>query len=108
MLCLDKRMIGNARPDVRVQAERLAHRDVQTLETAALWRGDWRLQKNLGVAERFPRAGLNAGTVACQIDFLTNVDLFDIQLRTRFFQDVKRCLHYFRTDAIAIGDCNWN
>src|SRR5260370_24529404 len=64
MLCLDKRMIGNARPHVRVQAERLAHCDVQTLETAALWRGDWRLQKNLGVAERFPSAGLKSGTLA--------------------------------------------
>ncbi len=84
MLCLDERMIGNARPHVRVQAEHLAHGDVQTLEAAALWRSDWRLEKNFGVAERFPRTGFDAGAVSAQINFLADVDFLDIQLRARF------------------------
>ena len=42
---LDKWMIRNTRPHVRVEPERLPHRNIQTLEASALWRGDWRFEK---------------------------------------------------------------
>ena len=86
MLGRDERVIGNARPHVGVQAQRLARGDVEALEAAALRRGDGRLEKDLGAAQRFPRAGLDAGRVAAQIDLLADLDGFSLDARAGFLR----------------------
>ena len=60
MLCFDERMIRNARANVRVETERLAHGHVKTLEAATLRRRDRRFQKHFGAAQRIPRTWLDA------------------------------------------------
>ena len=64
VLGLDVRMVGDARPDVGVEAERLAGGDVEALVAAALRRGDGRFEKHLGAAQRLPRFRVDARGVA--------------------------------------------
>src|SRR5216683_1436601 len=107
MLCFDKRMIRNARPHVGVEAEGFAHGDVETLVTSTLRRRNWGLKKNSGVPQRGPGARINSGSISGEINLFTDLDFFNIHLGTRFLQDVERGFHDFRTDAVAIGDCDW-
>ena len=51
MFRLDEWMIRNAGAHIRIQPEGLAHGHIQALETTALRRGDWRLEKDLGIAQ---------------------------------------------------------
>ena len=106
MLGLDERVVGHAGPHVGVQAERLADRDVEALEAAALRRGDRRLEKNLGAAQRIPGAWLDSGGVAAQVDLFADLDLLDVESRAGLFEDVKRRVHDFRADAVAVRDQN--
>ena len=78
MLRVDERMIGNAGPHVRVEAQRLAGGHVEALEAAALRRGDGRLQKNFRAAQGFPGAGLDTRGIAAQVDFFTDFDGLDL------------------------------
>ena len=59
MFGLDERMVGNTRTHIGVKTERLAHGYIQTLETAALRRGDRRFEEYFGAAQRIPGARLN-------------------------------------------------
>ena len=55
MLGVDERMIGNARPHVGVEAQRLARGDVEALEAAALRGGDGRFRETLWCGAGIPR-----------------------------------------------------
>ena len=79
MLGVDVGVVGDARAHVRVQAEHLPGGDVQALEAAALRRRDRRLQEHLRAAQRLPRARLDAGTVAAQVDLLADFDGLDVE-----------------------------
>ena len=79
MLGVDVGVVGHAGADVGVEAQRLARRDVQALEAAALRRGDRRLEKDLGAPQRFPRAGLDADADAALVDLLADFDGFDLE-----------------------------
>ena len=50
-----ERVVGDARADIGVLAQRLARGHVEALEAAALWRGDGSLQKHPGSAMTIPR-----------------------------------------------------
>ena len=104
VLRFDKWMIGHAGTNIRVKAERLTDRNVKTFVTTALRRSDRGFQKNFCVAERIPRARIDAGGVPGQIDLFTDVYPFDVQSGATFFQNVKGGIHDFRTNAVAVGD----
>jgi hypothetical protein len=65
-----------------------ARREVEALEATALWRRDGRFVKNLGAPQGFPGAWFYAGGVTAQINLLSNLDLFDLDARSRFLNDV--------------------
>ena len=89
MLGVDERVIGDARADVGVQAERLARGDVEALEAAALRRGDGRFEEDLGAAQGFPGAGFDAGGVAAQVNLLADLDGFDLESGAGGFQNLR-------------------
>ena len=107
MLGVDVRVIGHARPHVGVEPERLARGDVEALEPAALRRRDRRFQEYLGAAQRLPRARLDAGAVAAQVDLLADLNGLDVDARAGLLQDLKRRVHDFGADAVAVRDRNW-
>src|SRR6185436_16272746 len=108
VLGFHKGMIRNTGSHIRVKTEGLPHGYVQALEAPALWRGDRGLEKNSVAAQRVPRTWLDAGSVAGEIDFFTDVDSVDLQLRAGFFENLKRCLHDFRADSVTMCNRNWN
>ena len=104
MLRVDERVVGNAGPDVGVEAECLARGDVEALEAAALRRGDGGFEKHFGAAQGFPGAGLDARGVAAQVNFFADLDGLDFEGGAGGFQDVEGGLHDFGTDAVAMRD----
>ena len=104
MLGVDERMVGDARPDVGILAERLARGDVQALEAAALRRGDRSFQEDLGAQEGVPGARFDAGGIAAQINLFADLDGLDVESRAGRFQDLERGVHDLRADAVAMGD----
>ena len=57
-----------------------------------------------GAAQRFPGAGLDAGGVSFQVNFLANFDDFGFDARARRFDDVKAGIHDFGTNSVAVRD----
>jgi hypothetical protein len=49
-----------------------------------------------------PRARRDARRVAAQVNLLADLYRFDLQRRARRFQNVKRRVHNFRADAVAV------
>jgi len=106
VLGVDERVIGDAWPHIRVLAQRLARGHIEALESAALRRGDGRFEKDFGAQERIPRTRFYAGGVAAQVNLLANLNGLDLESRASRFQDLKRGIHDFGTDAIAVGNSN--
>ena len=101
-------VVGDAGPDVGVEAEGLARRDVQALEAAALGRRDRGLEEDLRAPQRFPRLGRDAGAVAGEVDFFADLDLLDREARAGGLEDVERGRHDLRADAVAVRDGDGN
>ena len=101
---LHERVIADAGAHVGVQAQRLAHRDVEALIPAALRRGDGRLQQHLCTAQAFPRFGRDTGRVAHLILLLADLYRFDGDASLGFAQDFQRRFHDFGSDAVAISN----
>ena len=64
MFGFDEWMIRNTWPHIRVQTKRLAHRYIQALVAATLRCCDWRLEKNLRVAQRVPGTRIYSRSVS--------------------------------------------
>src|SRR5206468_381776 len=90
------------------QSQPFARGDVEALETAALRRGDGRLEEHLGAPKRFPRGGVDACAVASQIHLFADLDSLDFNRRASFLEDGKRGVHDLRTDAVTMGDRDGN
>ena len=107
MLGVDVGVVRNARANVGVEAERLAGRDVEALEAAALRRRDRRFEEHFGASQRIPGAGFDADAHAALIDLFADFDGFDVESGARFFQNVKRGRHDFGADPIAMRNRDW-
>ena len=102
----DRRVIGDAGSHVGEETERLAHGDVETLETSALGSGDGGLQEDLGASEGFPRGIFDARAVASHVNGLANLNRLRGQGGACSGQDAKGGIHDLWADAIAMGDGN--
>ena len=96
----------DARPDVGVQAERLAQRHVQALVAAAGGRRDRRLEEQSCVAQRAPGLRSDACAVPRAIDRLTDLDGTRRDPGTRRVENRQRRGHDLGADAVAAGDGN--
>jgi hypothetical protein len=104
MFGFHKGVVGNAGANVSKETERLAHRDIQTLVAATLWRSDWRLEKNFGATQGIPGARLYARTISSQINFLADVYCFYLEVGAGFFENVQSRRHDLRPDTVAVCD----
>src|SRR5688572_28220963 len=87
VLRLNEWRVRNARPNIRVETERLAHGHVKTLKPPTLRCRDRRFQKNSGAAKRVPRTWLDAGSVSREINFLSDFNSLDVEFCACFFQN---------------------
>ena len=106
MLGFDKRMIRRARAHIRIKPKRFPHRHVQRFIAAALRSRDRSFQENARAAQGIPRFGRDTGGVARQINLLADVNRFDVEFRARRLQNMQSCRHNFRSDAVAVRDCD--
>ena len=104
MLGRDVRVQRRAGAHVGVHAQRLAHRDVEALEAAALRRRDRRLEKDLRPAQRFPGRWLDAvASRACRRARRCRSRSMSSRAPAAR-DDAQRSIHDLRSDAVAVGD----
>ena len=92
-----------AGPDVGVQAQRFAQRDVQAFVPAALRRADRGLEQHLRATDAGPGLGGNARVVSAQVDGLADVDELGFDAGASGFQHAERGAHDLGADAVAAG-----
>src|ERR1017187_10570032 len=104
VLGFDEGVIGDAGADVGIESEHLARGDIEALEAATLRGGDGGFVEDLGAAQRFPGAGLDAGGVSLEVDFLPNFHDFRFDARAGRLDDVERGSHDLGADSVAVRD----
>ena len=62
--------------------------------------------EDLGAAQRFPGFGVNARAVAAEINLFADFNGLDREFRAGRLNDLERGVHYFRTNAVAVRNCN--